>query len=284
MVNVPTPAYAGADALPTILRPGAAAAPFYVTGEDNLRTVVRTSLAVTVTIEGRFLDTCGVVTPFVHDFAIGTVDRSAVTNDRRLGEGWILSLSARVTTGTPQIGRTFVQLRAVRGDSGAAINIGTLTQGYVTESDDLAWPGSPIRSSIEGPGWLRTIIGANPGAGTEFTITQDARTRWRPLGLNVTLTTDATVANREMSLVITNGGGPVLTIPAGVAHVASQSRNYTWFVGAVRGAGAVSLDVIAPLPVINTTATSTYQSSTTNIQAADDYTAPRLLVEEWIED
>lgn len=281
-----TDTYAAAGAeLPTILRAGAASAPFYVTGEDNLRLIVRTSLAVTITIEGRMLDACtGVAVPFVQDVPIATVDRSAVTNNFRLGEGWLLDVSIRVTSGTPQIGRTFAQLRIVRGDSAAAINIGTLIQGYVTESDDLAWPGSIIRSSIEGPGWLRTIVSANPPSGSEFSITQDARTRWRPLELSVLLVASAIVANREMNLVITNSGGPTLTIPSGVAHVASQSRTYGWYVGAVRGAGAVSLDVSAPMPQTFSAAAATYTSSTTNIDPGDDYNVARLLVEEWIED
>lgn len=267
-----------------LLRSGAAAAPFYVSGEDNLRTIVRTSVVVTVTVEGRFLDRCGTITPFVHNFTIATVTRAAVTNDARLGEGWILSIAARVTTGTPQVGQTFVQLRVVRGNGAAAINIGTLAQGYATESDDLAWPNSLVRSSVEGPGvFLRSPI-ASPGAGGNFLTTVPARTRWRPTMVNFQLVTSAVAGNREVVIAFDDGAAVIALIPAGVTQIASETRTYTFFHAAPRGAGTISLHVIAPLPMLTMMAGWDLLSTVSGILAGDQLSVISVTVEEWIED
>jgi hypothetical protein len=268
----------------TMLRPGASSAPFFLTGEDNLRVVVRTALAVTITIEGRVLDPCGTVVPFVQTCAVSVTDRSAQIFNFRAGDGWMLDLSARVTIGTPEIGQTYIQIRVARGDSAAAVNIGTLVQGYVTESDDLSYPGLGLKASVEGPGFVRRFGISNPAAGNNFTITVPARTRWRLLAVNCLLVAGAGVANREVVLTLDDGANGFAIIPAGVTQIATESRQYTFFQGAPRGAGTQSLHVIAPLPFAVLMAGFDITSSVVNIQAADQFQNVNALVEEWIED
>jgi hypothetical protein len=265
---------------PKLVGPGA----FYVRGEDHLRLVTRNGAAgVTLTIEGRFLSVDGEVQPFVFT-QTPTTDRVASVFDTGLGHGWILNVIARVTAGTPGVGQTFVQLRVIRGLGQATINLGTLAQGYVTETDDLAWPGAPIRVSVDGPGALREVAGANPAAGAEASISQTARTRWRPLAYTVTLVTDATAANREVQLQIALPSIAALVLPSGATQVASQTRAYTFIVNGVRGAGATSLNVIGAMPLMTTPGSTIFETVTTNLQAGDNFGAPAIFVEEWVED
>lgn len=267
-------------ATPTLIGPGA----FYVTGEDNLRVVIRNSLsAAVVTIEGRFLSLAGDVTPFVQTIA-PAADRSAVTTDFRLGDGWILNVSARVTSGDPQVGQVYVRLLVIRGLGPAPINIGTLAQGYATNTDDLAWPGAPIRSSVEGPGWIREVAIAPAPDEAEFTVTQPASTRWRVISLRTSFTTLAQVANRETTLLVTGPSGILGRFPTGVTQTASQVRTITWFQGGARGAGSVALHIIATIPYLVTLAGTVFSSETANITTDDAYAGGgTLLVEEWIE-
>lgn len=266
-------------AAPTLTGPGA----FYVTGEDNLRVVLRNSLAsAVVTIEGRFLTLAGVVTPFVEVIAPAS-DRSAVTRDFRLGDGWILNVSARVTTGAPSVGQVYARICVIRGLGAAPIQIGTLVQGYATEADDLAWPGGPLRTSVEGPGWLRTLANQDPAEGEMILITVPTGARWRPLSLRFRLVTNGTAANREVELVITDGTNEIANVPAGVTQTASQTRRYSYFHTAPRGAGTVSLFVIAPLPRIDIPAGYTIETLLNGGQVSDAFTQVNLLVEEWIE-
>jgi hypothetical protein len=282
MADVTIPAVVGAP-YDDLLKAGAGAAPFWLTGEDNIQFNVRNAAAgVTVTMFGRFLDVCGTISPFVYDLPVPST-RALTSLLVRLGEGWVIAVSVRVTAGTPRIGQTYAQVRLQRGDSGTSIPISTIVQGYVTAVDDLAWPNSAIVPSASGFGVLRGLVAANPGAGNEFTITQDTSTRWRPLGLSVLFTASAVAANREVSLSISVGGGPNLLLPTGVTHTANQARTYTFTSIGVRGAGAQSLNVISPMPPVLTNGGAVYASSTTALDAGDVYSSIRMLVEEWIE-
>lgn len=266
------------------LRGGAASAPFYVTGEDDLRLVLHTAVACTVTVEGRFLNDGGDITPFVEPFVSSTTTRVAQTFPWRLGCGWVLSLSVRVTSGTASLGEVYAQVRVQRGQGVGAINIGTLVQGYVTDSDDLAWPGSPLMPSIAGPGRIVRSTIANPAAGANFNFTLPARVRWRPFAVNFTLVAGGAAANREVMLSIDDGVGTVALIPSGVTHIAGETRIYSFFHAAPRGAGATSPNVIAPLPQLIVLPTWDINSSVLNLQAADQLSNISVTSEEWIED
>jgi hypothetical protein len=266
-------------AAPTLIGPGS----FYVTGEDNLRVVIRNSLAsAVVTVEGRFLSVAGEVTPFVQTIAPAS-DRTAGTTDFRLGDGWILNVSARVTSGDPQVGQVYVRLLVIRGLGAAPINIGTLAQGYATNADDLAWPGAPIRSSVEGPGWIRTLTVADPAAGADFAATVPTGARWRPLAVHWQIVSSATAANRETALRLTDGTNEIAIVPCGVTQTASTTRRYSFFHTAPRGAGSVQLHVIAPMPRLDLVAGNTIESVTAAIDATDQISAIVIHLEEWIE-
>lgn len=138
---------------------------FYTTGEDNLRIVSSNSLAgVSLRVEARFIDPAGTISAQSWDH-VPNSDRTPRTTDYRLGVGALLNLTVYASSGAPRIGQTFVMVQLIRGDAPAAIVLGTMLQGYVTAVQHLAWPGSPIQSSIEGGGYPRAIVGTTPAAG-----------------------------------------------------------------------------------------------------------------------
>jgi hypothetical protein len=253
--------------------------PFLVTGEDRLRLTVRNGAAgVTVTLSGRFLTIEGEVRPLLYALT-PTTDLVASTLDFALGDGWILNLTARASAGTPQIGDTNIVVDVIRGSGAAAIILGTLIAAFVTDAVPAAWPGSLVAASGDSEGTLDAIAGADPAAGAEWSIVVPAGARWRVRSVTAVLVASAAVANREPSIVFTADGLVVASVPSGVAHVASQTRRYSWFPSAFRGAAAASLDLAVPIPALELRGGDTITSVTTAIDVGDNWGAPVVYVE-----
>lgn len=260
------------------------AAPWWFTGEDALRLVVINSLVgVSVTLQGRFLPRGGVrPDPFVH-VVTPSSDRMPSTFDRPLGDGFLLNCSLIVTSGAPLVGHTYVMLQVIRGSTGATIVLGCLLGGYVTAMQHVAYPGSPIESSIAGGGVLRTILGTDPPAGAEVSETVPAGARWELLALAATLVADATPANRLPSLLLDAGGNAFTRVIQPVLTAASGSNAYYWAQGlpVETGLGGVPLAGIPTAPVL--LAGGRFRTATSAMQAGDNWTAPLFVVREYLE-
>lgn len=255
----------------------------YVTGDDHLLLTVSNSLAgVAVALSGRQLHKSGDVVPFSEPHTPAS-DRSATTRVARLARGWLQHLTVTVTTGAPIGGQTFARVDLVRGEGAGRIVLATLAAGYVTARNGLAWPGSALRSSIEGAGALRSITGADPAAGAEVSETVPTGARWALRALRVTLVTDATVANREVALTFDDGVTVYAEYPSSVNQTATQSRAYTASPAGVRGGAATSLAImIATAPIVALSG-HRIRTLTTGLAGGDNFGAPQLDVEEWIE-
>lgn len=274
--------------------PSAEAAPFraawlaaggglYLAGETWLRVISYNSAAgVVVTVAGRMLHLDGSTSTFRFDHVPAT-DRSLATAAHQLGEGWLLNVQAYASAGAPLRGQCYVGVELSRGGVSAREPVATLVKDYVAEGQGIAWPGSPVRASIEGPGALRTIVGTNPAAGAEVLETVPTGARWRLLAVRLVLTTDATVANRATALTLDDGANQFARFAPSSVNTASTAVSHTFTsVGASftsQGFTSPLLDPAAALLL----AGYRIGTQTSNIQAADDYAAPILLVEEWIE-
>lgn len=254
----------------------------YVTGEDHLRVTSFNSLAgVVLAIEGRFMGCDGVVVPIVERH-VPTSNYTAATSFVTLGEGFLCNLQVRATTGAPTQGQCFVLIELVRGRLGAVQPLGTLLQGYASDVQRLAWPGSPLASSVAGSGALRSITGNNPALGAECSDTVPAGARWLVRSWFAQLTTDATVANRTVTLIIDDGANILFRVDASAAQTASQIRQYEAYdTGVAPDLSGSTFRLPAPFP-LDLVAGSRIRTSTAGIVAGDDFTAPQLLVEERI--
>ncbi len=262
-----------------LLTPGA----FYFTGEDNLRVLSLNASSVTeLTIVGRFLAPDGQIQAFRFRHVMFT-DRTVATTTHALGLGWLLDVSVVAASGTPLLGQVFVRLQVVRGLGGATQVLATLAQGVCNAVQHLSYPGSAIRTTLEAPGAIRSIAGTDPAAGVEISETVPTAARWRLLSLSFTCATAIAIADRVVRLVFDDGASIYFQSTGLAVQAASSTFRYTWSsnisygnsVGAnLTGAYGINLFMLAGHRVT---------TSTELLQAADDFSAPQLAVEEWLE-
>lgn len=255
----------------------------YVAGEDNLRLRSLNSAAgVRLNCTGRIRGRDGTIRPFSFDHVPNT-NRTVAATIAAVGEGWIVNLRVAAAGGTPLIGQTWAIVELVRGFTGASEINGTLASGYVTTNQPIAWPGSPMRGTLEGPGVIRSIAGTNPAANVEWSETVPAGARWQILSLSNVFVTDANVANRFPRLIIDDGAANVYESDPAAALAASLTRIYNAGLGTAR-LDAVSTNAQWALPEdVTLMAGSRIRSFVTNLQAGDNWGAPQLLVREWLE-
>lgn len=255
---------------------------YYLTGDDNLRVSSLNSLTgVTIRIDGRYYIPGRGIQAFRFTHTPNT-DRTAGTTNWPTPPGWLLNVTAIVTAGTPQLGQTFVSLQLLRGLTGDAYVIGTLTQGYVTGFQMLAWPGSPIQNTLDTEGVIRHIGGTNPAAGSEISETVPTGARWALQAFFARFTASSAGANREPELIADDGSDLSLQVPAGVSITASQARGLSWYPAAERYT-LVNSDVITmPFPPVLLTGGHRLRTNTRNLQSGDDWGAPQFVVREWL--
>lgn len=256
---------------------------FYMTGEDALQiSGWNITTGVRLTVSGRFMGLDGRIQAFVHDVAL-TTDRVIASVVRSLGEGWLLNLTLN-SGGTPSpYGQTFARAQVVRGLSASGIVIGTLCAGYVTSVRPIAFPGGRVRGAVDGPGNIRSITGTNPAAGVEISETVPTGARWRLLVFKAALTTDATVANRGVRLIIDDGAATIFQGEPSELQTATQGLIWQAANGVQRATATLAVPTWAFPVTMMLLAGYRIATSVNNLQAGDDWGAPQLLVEEWLE-
>lgn len=150
-----------------------------------------------------------------------------------------------------------------------------LCAGYVHETKGLAL--GEYEDSLSGQGFLRSITGTNPAAGVEVSEAVPTNARWRLTVLMVTVVggaasffpsfsiTDGTNEKFRTAAVTVAGGATDVMILSDRVRV--ESANITWF----------------ELPSDLTMLPEGWTVDTIAITADDDYAAPQLWVEEWID-
>jgi hypothetical protein len=257
---------------------------FYSNGEDNIRVTSFNAVSgVRLKIQGRFIDSQQLITPLAHDHTPNT-DRTAVTTEFALGVGAVLNFNVFASAGAPTTGQTFVIVQLIRGKGAAATVLGTLLQAYVTLTQHLAFPGSPIQSSLDGPGAVRMFAGTVPAAGINFTEISPFGARWQLLAVRTRLTTSAVVATRIPILTIVNNATDQIYLPQYRGSPASASDFYVWAAGvpaftpAAVGYNAAPLPTDLPLPQF-----TAITCTTPGLDVGDQWFAPILTVREWLE-
>lgn len=257
---------------------------FYFGGDDQLRVTSWNSLAsVAVVLTGRFLHgDDGHIEAFSEVHTPNT-NRTAASTTHSRARGWLTDLSVLVTGATPQRGQTFVRVDVVRGQGAGAIPLSTLIQGYVTATQRLAYPGSPISDSLSGPGTLRSITGTDPIAGVEISETVPTGARWRFVSLRTQLVTDATVANRTLALLFDDGTNIYAHAATNFNQTASQAINYAFCaVGQTYAFYLLGGQVSTPANIVMS-AGHRFRTVTTTLTGGDNWVVPQYAVEEWLE-
>ena len=256
----------------------------YLGLDDRLYIRSRNSLAaVTLQVAGRLLTAEGVIVPFNFEH-VPLTTRAASLASFRLAEGYLLSVVAFPSVGAPRRGETFVELGLLRGRAVAGAVVDVLARDYVAVAEPLAFPGAPIRSSLEGPGAVLSITGTDPVAGAEITETVPTDARWKLRAFRYTLVTDATAANRQSAVELSDGSTAFHRGRVHTAQTATQTHTYNISLQNHFQANVSSLNYQNILPDVLLGAGFTIATITAALQGGDDYGAPQLLVEEWIED
>lgn len=103
-----------------------------------------------------------------------------------------------------------------------------LLDAQVSQWHPICWPYS-AELAIPASGVLLFVQGTNPAAGVDPFVSLGLNGWWKVLHVEATLTTSATVADREPQLYAAPDGvnGPVIT-PGAVTQAASLTQNWTW--------------------------------------------------------
>ena len=153
-------------------------------------------------------------------------------------------------------------------------------QNFHFDTDDdgnTATKVAVITTDIDGPGDMRIVDGANPSAGAEISQAVPSNTIWRLWGAYATMVTDAGVANRRVSVLINDGTNTVFSAEAGAVQIASTTETYT-----IGPHATVSAGHWIPTPTgMLMLAGWTVLTSTSAIEAGDNWGIPRFTVEAW---
>lgn len=260
-------------------------APIYSAGGEALLVSVQNAAAgVTITVTGRTLAFGeSKPSPFSKSL-IPATDRSVSTTIIPIPDGWLLSVQAIVSAGTPLTGQTFVKLSLIHGTASTGVELWTLAADYVTAKQAVSYPGAGIIDPTDSAGALRSITATVPGAGAEVSETVPTGARWNLIAFRATFTSNATVANRSPALSFDDGANLLFSAPNPFLIAASTTTNMSWGEGIYHPQNLNTVEGLAGVPANNRLAAgSRIRTRTLNIQAGDQYSVIQYLVREWIE-
>lgn len=122
----------------------------------------------------------------------------------------------------------------------------------------------------------RVIAVTAPSAGADWSATVPDGKLWELVSVYASLVTSATVANRAVSLTVSDGVAVFLSIPAQAVQAAGATDKYLWFDHA--SVYALSGSLVAAIPHLVLEPGWVLASSTALIDAGDQWGTPRLHV------
>jgi hypothetical protein len=199
-------------------------------------------------------------------------------------EGWLLSFSATLTQGAVTGQWAFCQALILRTTVNLLVQnaYALLWQDYLYSNTNNGWPGTIPKQITDGPGTLRSITGSTPAAGAEINEVVPASRRWNLLAFSATLVTSVAVANRAPAILIDDGVTQLFASAGLVTQAASLTLRWNASPFVVTGGVQTTLgeQMMTPTP-FPLKAGFRIRTSTTALQAADQWSAPQYLVQEW---
>jgi hypothetical protein len=256
----------------------------YLRNEDTVRlSTFSSSAGLTVSLRGVIVGLGGDPKTFTLDVVTdATRARKSVT--ARLGPGFVLYGAISVSGGSPNPGDVYATVEALVSDGIAGLPIALLASGSPTTGSAVPFSGQAQAAANVPRATTREITVANPGAGVDWTTTVPAGVLWQVQSIIATMTTSATVANRVLQYTADDSA----TVVARTATSTNQSASTTGVLSA-----SVGLQNVANFPGSTLFASTglwsdtllpafRIASNTINIQAADQWSAIRIMVSETI--
>ncbi len=131
-------------------------------------------------------------------------------------------------------------------------------------------------------GRLLSITGTDPAPNFDISETVPDRRRWRILSIRFTLVTDPTALTRVVRSYFDDGTNILIYLDTDQTQLASLTRNYN-FIQLPIDPYTSGSQIYQPLPKIILPSGYRYKTTTSNIQVGDNFSAPQMLVEEWID-
>lgn len=162
----------------------------------------------------RYLDLKGNVQPLLVLLQGDATGVTPAVVPVQLAEGFLLSAVA--FNGTTQRGQCWVQFVVLRQKATDTVVVAdVLMQGYVSKTDYVAWPGTPIGSSLDGRGALLTYPGTGGGLDAPVQITVPPGVRWHVLGVSWDAAGFPASTEALFAIFITDAAGHVTQAGAG---------------------------------------------------------------------
>lgn len=156
-----------------------------------------------------------------------------------------------------------------------------LGSGFISRTHQLSYPGGNDNPALEGRGRIFTNVVAAPIAGAEISFTLPVNTRWIVYSHNFNFVTSADVATRRTIFRILDGANLLYEDPESNSQTASLTREHSHTTGIENKSLQSNADVTSH-PLILLPLAATIETVTNNIQAADQYSAMNMLVEEFL--
>lgn len=222
----------------------------------------------------------------IHNITIDltpTNDRVVTRKTQVMGEGFLLSLTAYLLTGSVRRGELYVRAYIRSNEGGEDVPIAVLLAGYVNVEYSPSFPFGHQETTLDGPGYLRLDIGSAPAVGTKATLYSPNNVRWRILGVRATLVTDGTAGNRLVRMEATDGATIYGAYPAQVLQAASLTYQYSFGAIGVAPATNATYQIVAIPPDLLLPRGGGVELQVDNIKAGDQWSTVHYGVEEWME-
>jgi hypothetical protein len=158
----------------------------------------------------------------------------------------------------------------------------SLISGYLWNLHTLSWPTSNLKPAMPDIGTELSITGANPAAGAQCSITVPANTLIEIDRIELPLVTAVAVANRRVHIQIFKSSYLIYEGISSVDQAASLTRMYHGEPLGANGAANDDNDIVIPIPQgIKLLTGDTVTTTTTNMQAADDFGVPSIYGRMW---
>jgi len=257
----------------------------YVRPEDAIDVYVNNiASGVSLQLNMRFLLQDGSVQPM--QYVISPTTDGSLTFKRISGlpEGYLLSIGIGNLGNGCKRGQCYVSCAYTRLSFSTFSGSQVLFARYVESDPICGWPYPFIESPGDDPGFFDSIAGSTPAAGADFVVTVPARQTWNVLSLQTNLLTNATAVTRAVELVIDDGLTITTIIGDNGGSDPNTQRIYCWTAGGTFLRSGIVTVTNNTLPLnMRLRPGSRIRSSTGSLQAADQWAAPNVLVQKWVE-
>lgn len=256
----------------------------YIHPDDRIYVAVWNSVTgLVVRVRGSVLLKNGSVAEF-NKRITPTDDRVITETFIEIPSGYLKSVTV-FPEGTTKRGQTFVSISVTRDAEDSNNRNQLLIQNYLQSGNALGYPNAQIITSTEGRGYVRTIQGTDPAANNNPSETVPTGAKWKVLYFGARLVTDANVANRYIRPIYDDGTLNAFVGRTHDAHAASTTRDYDTNINAEHQAAihAGQNRVLGFIPDYPIPAGFNIGFTAVNMQVGDNWAAPTLVVEEWIE-